>query len=259
MTPGTPHTNPALLPPAKHRETFATVPGQSAIAAPAEFYFASFTTTTTIAHRAASGASAPTTMSAIPSLNNSITAAWSVTPVPSSSSTPQPQPQSQVGPALKKRTKRTIGLNSTAGSEPATPDAGTPVDERPPTPPRRKRIKPDPLAQAANKYAPPDLDLESLGGVSAQKAALQEAVVLPLLYPEVFAFSGHNRPCGVLLHGVPGGGKTHLVRCLAGVRIASQYRLQERLETDNSPSNSPSSAYPLQAWSAACQENQRRH
>lgn len=40
--------------------------------------------------------------------------------------------------------------------------------------------------------------------------------MLPLLYPDVFAFSGHKRPCGVLLHGVPGGGKTHLVKCLAG-------------------------------------------
>lgn len=85
-------------------------------------------------------------------------------------------------------------------------------------PPRKKKMKSAvERGDVSSKYAPPDLDLESLGGVAVQKAALQEAVVLPLLYPDIFAFSGHQRPCGVLLHGVPGGGKTHLVRCLAGV------------------------------------------
>ena len=115
-----------------------------------------------------------------------------------------------------------MGLNSP--SHPSTPDASGPAalsDDCPPTPPRRKKPRNDP-SQLAAKYAPPDLDLESLGGVSAQKAALQEAVVLPLLYPDIFAYSGHNRPCGVLLHGVPGGGKTHLVRCLAGVSSAME-------------------------------------
>lgn len=155
---------------------------------------------------------------AIPgSLNQSITAAWAVSPAPSTSSTPIPTPPSQ---AVKRRVKRTIGLNSP--SLPSTPDAAgnaagpsSGQEDAQAAPTRRKRPRGDP-STLASKYAPPDLDLESLGGVALQKAALQEAVVLPLLYPDVFAFSGHKRPCGVLLHGVPGGGKTHLVKCLAG-------------------------------------------
>ncbi|TXT07283.1 hypothetical protein VHUM_03453 [Vanrija humicola] len=43
-----------------------------------------------------------------------------------------------------------------------------------------------------------------------------EIVALPLLHPEIYAHTGVPRPRGVLLHGVPGGGKTQLVRCLAG-------------------------------------------
>jgi len=154
----------------------------------------------------------------IPSLNSSLTAAWNVTPV-ASSSTPTAQSPSNpsVPPAQKRRIRRNLPLNTPSG--PSTPDANTPTEDRPPTPPRRKRPRGDAGAagSVAAKYAPPDLDLESLGGVAPQKAALQEAVVLPLLYPDVFAYSGHQRPCGVLLHGVPGGGKTHLVKCLAGV------------------------------------------
>lgn len=160
-------------------------------------------------------------MSALPSLNSSLTAAWNVSPAQSTSTPPQP---SSSLPTQKRRVKRAIGLNTPSG--PSTPDAQTPTEERPATPPpRRKRPRGD-LASGsiAAKHAPPDLDLESLGGVAPQKAALQEAVVLPLLYPDIFAFSGHQRPCGVLLHGVPGGGKTHLVRCLAGVSWIFSYQ-----------------------------------
>ncbi len=41
--------------------------------------------------------------------------------------------------------------------------------------------------------------------------------MLPLLHPEIYQYTGVPRPRGVLLHGVPGGGKTQLVKCLAGV------------------------------------------
>jgi len=157
-------------------------------------------------------------MSALTSLNSSLTAAWNVAPAQSTSTPLQP---SSSGPGHKRRVKRSIGLNTPSG--PSTPDANTPGEERPTTPPPRRKRPRGELASGsvAAKYAPPDLDLESLGGVALQKAALQEAVVLPLLYPDIFAFSGHQRPCGVLLHGVPGGGKTHLVRCLAGVSFGS--------------------------------------
>jgi ribosome biogenesis ATPase len=46
-----------------------------------------------------------------------------------------------------------------------------------------------------------------------------EIVALPLLHPEIYTFTGVKPPRGVLLHGVPGGGKTRLVNCLAGVGV----------------------------------------
>jgi ribosome biogenesis ATPase len=56
-----------------------------------------------------------------------------------------------------------------------------------------------------------------LGGLTQQIEQLMEIVVLPLLHPEIYQHTGVSRPRGVLLHGVPGGGKTQLVKCLAGV------------------------------------------
>lgn len=146
------------------------------------------------------------------SLNQSITAAWSTA-------------------APKKRTKRAIPLNSSTSSRssPGPPDTQptastsalpTPLTEdRPPTPTARvarKRPRHDP-EQLAAKYAPPELKLSSLGGLESQITQLMEVVVLPLLHPEIYLHTGVPRPRGVLLHGVPGGGKTQLVKCLAGV------------------------------------------
>lgn len=54
-----------------------------------------------------------------------------------------------------------------------------------------------------------------------------EIVVLPLLHPEIYQHTGVPRPRGVLLHGVPGGGKTQLVRCLAGVSPTTPNRTDE--------------------------------
>lgn len=145
-------------------------------------------------------------------LNQSITAAWSTTPSPNQ------------GPAApKKRIKRTIPLNSsnppTPGpSDPSSSTATAVQDDRTPTPIKRKRPKQD-INQLASKYTPPDLRLASLGGLRDQITQLMEIVVLPLLHPEIYHFTGVPRPRGVLLHGVPGGGKTQLVKCLAGVSL----------------------------------------
>jgi ribosome biogenesis ATPase len=162
-------------------------------------------------------------MNGPPSLNQSITAAWGTAP-------------SAAAVATKKRIKRT-NLNSpvpSAGpsSDPSTPQtSGQGVGEssdrdrdRAPTP-RRKRARPDP-SQLSAKYAPPDLKLASLGGLRSQITQLMEIVVLPLLHPEIYLHTGVPRPRGVLLHGVPGGGKTQLVKCLAGVgQHGSQIRI----------------------------------
>jgi transitional endoplasmic reticulum ATPase len=60
------------------------------------------------------------------------------------------------------------------------------------------------------------LGLDDVGGMTDVKASLTEAVLWPLRYPDSFARLGVDPPRGVLLYGPPGGGKTFLVRALAG-------------------------------------------
>ncbi|GAA2968929.1 AAA family ATPase [Actinokineospora diospyrosa] len=61
-----------------------------------------------------------------------------------------------------------------------------------------------------------DIQLDDVGDMVATKQALTEAVLWPLRYPDSFARLGVAPPRGVLLYGPPGGGKTFLVRALAG-------------------------------------------
>lgn len=60
------------------------------------------------------------------------------------------------------------------------------------------------------------LTLDDVGNMTDVKQSLTEAVLWPLRYPDSFARLGVDPPRGVLLYGPPGGGKTFLVRALAG-------------------------------------------
>jgi len=60
------------------------------------------------------------------------------------------------------------------------------------------------------------LSLDDVGDMTEVKQALTEAVLWPLRYPDSFARLGIEPPRGVMLYGPPGGGKTFLVRALAG-------------------------------------------
>ena len=60
------------------------------------------------------------------------------------------------------------------------------------------------------------ITLDDVGDMAETKAALTEAALWPLQYPETFDRLGVSAPRGLLLYGPPGCGKTFLVKALAG-------------------------------------------
>uniref|UniRef100_A0A8C3B898 Bromo domain-containing protein n=1 Tax=Cairina moschata TaxID=8855 RepID=A0A8C3B898_CAIMO len=67
------------------------------------------------------------------------------------------------------------------------------------------------------------IGFENVGGLSEHIAALQEMVIFPLLYPEVFQRFNIQPPRGCLFYGPPGTGKTLVARALA-----SEYSRSDR-------------------------------
>ena len=62
----------------------------------------------------------------------------------------------------------------------------------------------------------PDLDFDDVVGLEAAKSELRSQVIDPFTDAETYDAYGVGAQQGVLLHGAPGTGKTHLARCLAG-------------------------------------------
>jgi vacuolar protein-sorting-associated protein 4 len=61
----------------------------------------------------------------------------------------------------------------------------------------------------------PNLSLKDVAGLDQAKRSLEEAVFMPLKYPQVFV--GERSPWrGILLYGPPGTGKTFLAKAIAG-------------------------------------------
>ena len=61
----------------------------------------------------------------------------------------------------------------------------------------------------------PNVDWESVGGLTSVKQELKEAIEWPMKYPESFKTLGIRPPRGILLYGPPGTGKTLLAKAVA--------------------------------------------
>ncbi|KAJ7844371.1 P-loop containing nucleoside triphosphate hydrolase protein [Mycena olivaceomarginata] len=72
-----------------------------------------------------------------------------------------------------------------------------------------------PSAQREGFATVPDVTWADIGALHATRDALQMAIVLPLRRPLLFRSVGIAAPCGVLLWGPPGCGKTLLAKAVA--------------------------------------------
>lgn len=62
----------------------------------------------------------------------------------------------------------------------------------------------------------PSITFDDMGGLQKELPLIKELIELPLRAPHLFSRLGADPPCGVLLHGPPGCGKTKLVHAIAG-------------------------------------------
>jgi transitional endoplasmic reticulum ATPase len=60
-----------------------------------------------------------------------------------------------------------------------------------------------------------DVSLDDVGGLDGELRAVLDLVQLPLQWPGVYRQLGIQAPRGIILHGPPGTGKTHMSRALA--------------------------------------------
>ncbi|MFB6090687.1 MAG: AAA family ATPase [Halobellus sp.] len=67
----------------------------------------------------------------------------------------------------------------------------------------------------------PDVSYDDIGGLDEAKLELVRAVEWPITYPELLDRVATTAPTGVLLHGLPGTGKTMLARAVANATDAN--------------------------------------
>jgi transitional endoplasmic reticulum ATPase len=76
-----------------------------------------------------------------------------------------------------------------------------------------KEVEPSALREIAVEV--PDVRWEDVGGLQAVREDLLEAIEWPLKYAPLFKHAGARPPKGILLHGLPGTGKTLLAKAVA--------------------------------------------
>ncbi|KAK9172584.1 ATPase family associated with various cellular activities (AAA) family protein [Cryptosporidium meleagridis] len=72
------------------------------------------------------------------------------------------------------------------------------------------------LGQHFSFENPPKLSLKDIAGIENIIRDIEEFVIRPLKFPDIYKAVGVNSPCGVLLQGPPGTGKSYLSMCIAG-------------------------------------------
>ncbi|OII75366.1 nuclear VCP like protein [Cryptosporidium ubiquitum] len=72
------------------------------------------------------------------------------------------------------------------------------------------------LGQSFFPEDPPKLSLKDIAGIENVIKDIEEFIIRPLKFPDIYRAVGVNSPCGVLLQGPPGTGKSYLSMCIAG-------------------------------------------
>ncbi|KAI9785770.1 MAG: hypothetical protein M1839_008787 [Geoglossum umbratile] len=148
-------------------------------------------------------------------VNKSIVGAWTVQR-PAHSRVPSPQvvatPPLGAESGYKKAIPNQPECDTPAAPSPKKRDrqhAGEPATKR------RKGERDGKGSKDTDRSPPANISLADLGGVDSVIHDLTELIALPILYPDVYTFSGIQPPRGVLLHGPSGCGKTMIANAFA--------------------------------------------
>lgn len=143
-------------------------------------------------------------------LNASMRAAWqaqaAAKPSPPTTTTTAPAPVPQENAKAKRKRKRQQEADRSTRKKKRTEVAGGQGPERPESESGR----------AFEDVGVPSERYTDIGGIECKLEDVRELIEWPLLHPELYRHLGVRPPCGVLLYGPTGCGKTLLAHAIAG-------------------------------------------